>query len=403
VAAVSLSLVSIQLAHSSYPAVLPLIREEWAISNTAAGLIQASFYAGYLLAVVSLLPLTDRGVDTRYVWFASILVAALSHASFPLLAQNVASAALLRAAAGFGTLGVYMPGVRLISERFSGGRRGGLGGIYLSAFGLSNALSFALTGGLVPLLGWRDAYLVAGSIGFVGLLPGLYVLRSSGVRASAEGKLPPVSAWATITHRPLLLVVLAYAVHNWELLGMKAWIASFLALALVSRGAGLALATAQAGLLTAALGILGALSMAGTGRISDRYGRTATSSVIMLAGAACSFAIGWLLHGPLWLLITVALIYGIAAVAESPILTTAVTELAPPGRLGAAQASQSFLGNIPSILAPLAFGAILDGVAGTGGWVLAFSSMGLGGVAGVALMLALRRREESLILAGGRR
>ncbi|MFQ5826373.1 MAG: MFS transporter, partial [Dehalococcoidia bacterium] len=243
----------------------------------------------------------------------------------------------------------------------------------------------------------------AGSIGFVGLLPGLYVLRSAGVRASAKEKLPPVSAWATITHRPLLLVVLAYAVHNWELLGMKAWIASFLALALVSRGAGLALATAQAGLLTAALGILGALSMAGTGRISDRYGRTATSIVIMLAGAACSFAIGWLLHGPLWLLITVALIYGIAAVAESPILTTAVTELAPPGRLGAAQASQSFLGNIPSILAPLAFGAILDVVAGAGGWVLAFSSMGLGGVAGVALMLALRRREESLTLAGGRR
>ena len=275
-------------------------------------------------------------------------------------------------------------------------------GIYSAAFGAANALSFGLTGWLVPRLGWEGAYLVAGLIGFAGILPGLYVLFFTPPRSPVPS-IPPVSVWATITHRPLLLVVLTYAVHNWELLGMKAWIASFLAVSLVSRGAGLAVATAQAGLLAAALGILGGLSMAGTGRISDRYGRTTTSIVILLAGAACSFVAGWLLHGPLWLLIAVTLFYGIAVVAESPVLMTAVTELAPPGRLGAAQASQAFLGNVTSVLAPLAFGVILDSVAGVGGWVLAFSCLGLGGLGGAALMLSLRRREESLVLAGGRR
>ncbi len=402
VAAICLALVSIQLAHSSYPAVIPLIRAQWAISNTEAGLIQAAFYAGYLLAVVTLLPLTDRVVNTKHVWFTSILVASISNTLFPLLAGNVAQAALLRAAAGIGTLGVYMPGIRLVSERFSGGRWGTVVGIYSAAFGAANALSFGLTGWLVPRLGWEGAYLVAGLIGFAGILPGLYVLFFTPPRSPVPS-IPPVSVWATITHRPLLLVVLTYAVHNWELLGMKAWIASFLAVSLVSRGAGLAVATAQAGLLAAALGILGGLSMAGTGRISDRYGRTTTSIVILLAGAACSFVAGWLLHGPLWLLIAVTLFYGIAVVAESPVLMTAVTELAPPGRLGAAQASQAFLGNVTSVLAPLAFGVILDSVAGVGGWVLAFSCLGLGGLGGAALMLSLRRREESLVLAGGRR
>lgn len=401
-AAVSLALASIQMAYSSYPAALPLIQKEWGLSNAAAGLIQAGFYAGYLLAVVILLPLPDRGVPTKYVWAASVLVTALSNSLFPWLATDTASAVAWRAAAGFGTVGVYMPGVRLIAERFTGSRRGTPMGIYLSGFGLASALSFALTGALIPALGWRGAYLVAGVIGFAGLLPAWYVLRSTLTPSLPHPTSPPVSIAATLTHRPLLMAALAYAVHNWELIGMKAWMVPFLAAALVKQGQELASATAQGAILTAVLSILGAVAMAFTGRISDRYGRTATAGTIMVMAGVCSFTIGWLMASPLWLLVAISMVYGITVVAESPILTTAVTELAPPGRLGAAQASQSFLGNVTSLLAPVAFGGILD-MGLWGGWGLAFSIMGLGAVAGVALMLGLRYSRESLALAGGRR
>lgn len=400
-AALSLGLASVQLAYNSYPATLPLLREEWAMSNTAAGLIQAAFYGGYLLGVVLLLPLTDRAVPAKYVWAASILLTALSNMLFPLSAGGNVSAMVWRAAAGFGTVGVYMPGVRLVSERFPASRRGTPMGIYLSSFGLAGAFSFALTGALIPYLEWRGAYLTSSLIGFVGLLPAWYVLRST-TELSSRTQSHPISIAATITHRPLLLAVLGYTVHNWELIGMKSWMVPFFAAALVKQGEGLASATAQGAMLTALLSIVGAIAMAFTGSISDRYGRTLTAGSIMAIAGVCSFAFGWLIDSPSWLIITVSMIYGITVVAESPVLTTAVTELAPPGRLGAAQASQSFMGNITSLLAPVAFGAILDmGI--WGGWGLAFSSLGIGAIAGVGLMMGLRRQPESLTLAGGRR
>ena len=139
------------------------------------------------------------------------------------------------------------------------------------------------------------------------------------------------------------------------------------------------------------------------GRISDRYGRTATSSVILLMGAAGSLTFGWLLNAPLWLLIAVGVIYGTIVATESPVLSTAVTELAPAGRLGAAQASQAFLGHSTSALSPIAFGAILDIASGVKSWGLAFSSFGVISLMGAAFMQALRRRDESLLLAGGKR
>lgn len=400
--AVSLGLASIQLAYNSYPAALPLIREEWSMTNAAAGLIQASFYGGYLLAVVLILPLTDRRILAKYVWPVAVLVTSLSNMFFPLFADGVVSAMVWRAAAGFGTVCVYMPGVRLIVERFSGSRRGAPLGIYLSSFGLAGSISFALTGGMIPHLGWRGAYVLAGAIGFAGLLPAWYVFRSPVPSPPLQSQSPPASMTATFTHRPLLLAVLAYAVHNWELIGMKAWIAPFLAMALMRQGESLTSATSQGAILTAVLSIAGAIAMAFTGRVSDNYGRTATASTIMVIAGVCSFTIGWLMDAPFWILVAISMVYGITVVAESPIITTMVTELAPPGRLGAAQASQSFLGNITSLLAPFVFGAILDlGI--WGGWGLAFSTMGLGALAGIIFLMGLRSRKESLDLAGGKR
>ena len=48
------------LPFSSYVGVLPLIQEEWNLTNGEAGLLFSMSMIGYLLASLILMPLTDR-------------------------------------------------------------------------------------------------------------------------------------------------------------------------------------------------------------------------------------------------------------------------------------------------------------------------------------------------------
>src|SRR3972149_11247305 len=50
----------VQLPFASYVAALPLIRNEWELSNIQAGTIYSNTLAGLALAALFLIPLTDR-------------------------------------------------------------------------------------------------------------------------------------------------------------------------------------------------------------------------------------------------------------------------------------------------------------------------------------------------------
>ena len=86
----------------------------------------------------------------------------------------------------------------------------------------------------------------------------------------------------------------------------------------------------------------------------------------------CSFAFGWLFGGPVWIVAAVGLVYGFTALGDSPIYSTAITEVVAPAYRGAALALRSLAGYGAGAAAPLVFGAILDlygGVqAGRIGW-----------------------------------
>ena len=56
----SLMLFILLLPFSSYVAALPLIQDEWGINNTQAGAIFSAYLAGFALAALLIIPLTDR-------------------------------------------------------------------------------------------------------------------------------------------------------------------------------------------------------------------------------------------------------------------------------------------------------------------------------------------------------
>jgi MFS family permease len=144
------------------------------------------------------------------------------------------------------------------------------------------------------------------------------------------------------------------------------------------------------------------------GMLSDRLGRTAVILLMSTISVICSFTMGWLMMAPVWLVVGVSFVYQFSAIADSPVLSTAQTELVSPRYLGAAYSLRSVLGFGAGSISPWVFGLVLDwGRAGGSSQLLtfglAFSALGLGGLLCPLFMLWLRRLPESRRMAGGLR
>ncbi|MFO1350681.1 MAG: MFS transporter, partial [Gammaproteobacteria bacterium] len=102
-------------AFAAFPALLPRLRETWAMSNTAAGWVSGMYFAGYLVAVGVLMPLTDRR-DPRRIYLACMGLSALAALGFAFMAAGAASASLWSFLQGVGLAGTYMPGLKALAD-----------------------------------------------------------------------------------------------------------------------------------------------------------------------------------------------------------------------------------------------------------------------------------------------
>jgi MFS family permease len=172
----------------------------------------------------------------------------------------------------------------------------------------------------------------------------------------------------------------------------------------IRRGAGVVEASSLAATLASGILLVGAVSNVIGGWVSDRIGRIRVIVLSQMLSAAGSLTIGWLFNAPFWLILTVALVYGVFVTSESGALSTGVTELARPSDLGATLAVQSCLGFLAAAMSPAAVGLFLDslrpasgGLAATSPWQWgpAFGALALGVLLGPLSMLALRRAQAA--------
>jgi MFS family permease len=98
-------------------------------------------------------------------------------------------------------------------------------------------------------------------------------------------------------------------------------------------------------------------------------------------GAALSLTFGWLVNWPTPVLVALVLVYGFAAIGDSPVLSTALTESVSPRHLGSALAIRSLSGFTAGAISPTAFGVALDFSNGSAaGWGPAFMVLAIGGL-----------------------
>ncbi len=396
----------IMLVFINYSAVLPLLRTEWGMNNTQAGMIFSVYQLGYIASGVILSILTDR-MNTRTIFIAAACWSAIANLLFALFAHDFSSGMLLRALTGLGMGGTYMPGLKLVAERFDSASRGRAIGLYVGSLVLGASLSLAVTGWIAGLSDWRTAFICCSAGVCIGIL--LSIVLFTGYRRAPIRRNEGGFSVEVVRNKPALLMILGYSAHMWEMYGMRSWLAPFMTAAFVGWGMEHAHATGYAATAAAVMVGIGTFATAITGTISDRFGRTATITMVMLGSALLSFCFGWLINTSLLLTLAVGLVYGYLVVAESPVFSTGLTELVAPGYLGAAMGLQSLMGYSMAMISPTVFGWALDRFRGwqplpgiTGEWGIAFAFLGLGALAGPLFMWLLRHHPASERMAGGR-
>jgi MFS family permease len=273
----------------NYSAVLPVIQQEWGLTNTQSGLIYSSYQAGYILLVVVLSTLTDY-VDTKKIYVFSALWAGIFGILFSLFARGVVSALILRSLTGFGLAGTYMPGLKMVTARYPETERGSAVGLYVGAFSLGTALSLLLAGIFTGLFNWRSAMFITSLGPIASAVLAQFILPSMPPGPKKSGAVEVRQH--VFGNRPALLMMTGYAAHMWEMFGMRGWIVAFFAAALISQTGNVESASSFGAQLSSLIILVGAFSTIWAGALSDRIGRAKTVMFIMLCSASLSFVFG---------------------------------------------------------------------------------------------------------------
>lgn len=372
--------------YMTYPATLSVLLGVWQMSATQAGLVQGAFSLAFAISLLVSSFACDRFGAIAVFRHATLAVAvtAILVAGF---ARSFESGLVFLALLGLAQGGTYTSSIIAVSANVPAHRKGAAVGWVLAGMSAGYVLSIFLSQALVAVYDYRMAFAVTGGLTVLGWVFGSYAVRSAKDPVLAQGAQDKV-ATPEMTRRARLLT-LGYIGHCWELFGMWAWVPAFLAAAVLVEGSMTAI---ELGLWTAVtLHVTGFFSSFLSGYAADRFGARAVLVFFAALGSICSLSIGWMFEASVPALLIITAIYGFAAIGDSSVLSSAMTDAVPAARLGRALGVWSILGIGTGAAAPVVFGAVLDGVAEAMAWGYAFSALAVGGVVALVCALALRR------------
>jgi MFS family permease len=251
--------------------------------------------------------------------------------------------------------------------------RGTALGILVGALTVGSAMPYLVNG-----LGDVDWQLVIAATSALTAVGGTITLLwvPEGPYPFPRATFDPRQAGRALANRGVRLSSLGYFGHMWELYAMWAW---FLVFARESLFASPTVAT----LVTFCVIGIGGVGCVVGGIAGDRFGRAATTAVLMACSGLCALVIGFL---PTALAVAIALVWGFTVVADSAQFSTLVTEHADPAYVGTALALQLAVGFTLTTATIWLVPVVVAEV----GWTWAFSFLAVGPALGVVAMLRLR-------------
>jgi MFS family permease len=338
------------------PPVFPFVRAEFGVSYTELGLVIALFN------IISALLQTPAGFLVDRTSARTVLVGGLLLGAASLAAAAVAPAFLLLGAA-FAFLGlantVYHPAdYARLSNRVSPRRMGQAFSIHIFAGFLGTAVTPAAMVVLASALGWRSAFFAAALLGLIVaaalLMFGEPLAGRETARAKADGAAaPPPGDWRVLMTWPvvlnlvffMLISAFAVGVQNYGIVALEAlW------------GTPLSLSTTA---LTVHL-MLSAFAVLAGGWLTSRTDRHETIALIgLLVSGVALLPIAFVDFGAT-LLIALMGISGFFNGVLQPSRDMIVRAVTPPGAFGRVFGFVTTGFNIGGVLAPPAFGYMMD-------------------------------------------
>jgi MFS family permease len=382
--------VLVQIGAFSLPALLPVYIDRWHLTKTEAGALVGIFFAAYVAAVPALVSLTDR-IPARRVYAVGAALTALSHFGFAFVADGFWSALICRALAGIGWAGAYMPGLKAIADSLEGDEQSRVVSMHAAGVGVAGASSYAVAGLLGELISPSAAFLFGGICATTALAIAWAVMPSAAPKHAASSDPRALLDFRPVfRNRRALAWIAGYTVHTWEMAALRAWGVTFLTVAATESGAP-AWLPAPASLLTIA-GFIGiAVSITGN-ETAQRYGRMRVVTAAMLIAGALSLATGWFVATSM-LAATILVMTWLAAIfLDSSALTAGTVQAADPAMRGATMGLHSMCGYAGGFVGPLGVGLCLD-LAGNNlvlGWGLGFGHLAIVTLVGLAVLRGVR-------------
>lgn len=343
--------------------------------------VQAGFVTGALVS--AMLNLSDV-FNARWVFAAGAVIGAIANAAVTQAGSTTAAIAW-RFATGAALACVYPPGMKIASGWFRSRRATALG-IVVGALTLGTAVPHLLAA-MAVTVGWRPlllctsaAALVAAAVVLAGVGDGPFVAKTAPFDPSAVA--------GVFANRGARLAIFGYLGHMWELYAMWTWMALFASLSFIH--AGLAYPGRFGSLLAFSVVGAGGIGCAVAGTIADRIGKARVARLALIVSGCCSACAGFFFGVSPPILFALAIVWGVAVVADSSQFSALVVEHSPAHHVGTAltvQLCSGFLLTMVSI-------RLLPVVAAAIGWQWAFLALVPGPVAGIVAMRALERTDK---------
>jgi MFS family permease len=386
--------VLVQIGGFTLPALLPTYISRWDLTKTEAGWLIGIFFAAYVMAVPVLVSLTDR-MPARRVYVVGAGLTACSHLGFALLADGFWSGLILRAIAGMGWAGAYMPGLKAIADTLEGNAQSRAVSVHAAGVGIAGAGSFAVSGMIDAMFGPTAAFLFGGIAALGALMIAWFAMPRTRQRqpnpAAARGLLDfrPV-----FRNRRAMAWIAGYTVHTWELAALRAWGVTFLTVT------GEQLVTPSwlpaPTLLFTAAGLVGIVVSISGNETAQRYGRSRVVTAAMGGAAVLSLCTGWMVGVSTLLATVLVIVWNATIYLDSSALTAGTVQASDPAVRGATMGLHSMCGYTGGFLGPLGVGLALD-LAGDNvrlGWGVGFGHLAVVTLAGLFVLRWLGRAKE---------
>ena len=267
--------------NSVYSPLLPLIKESLGLTYTGSGMFTTAYFIGYTFGQIPWGFVADRFGGRR-----AISLSILSLSLCTLLsgfANSEIEVVIWRLLSGFVGAGIFVPGIRTISQWFPSGRRG----IAIGVFGAGSGIGGILAASVSPIIalsqGWRWSVYSFALLGLI-IVPIIWFIiqepgRDKAIRLEATEKWDaPIRMWSfwVLGFDQFIRLGMVYA--------LSTWLPTFL---IENNGLPIVQASASISLMS----MVGLFSNPIGGFVSDKVGERLVMTFSFVAMTPCIFAL----------------------------------------------------------------------------------------------------------------